>query len=84
MYISHKNLLNIKMDFEHLCGMATASALVNSGATENFVNIQIAKRWEMPRKTLFKPRSIVNVDRTENKARAITEACILEIEHQGV
>ena len=38
----------------------------------------------MPRKTLFKPRPIVNVDGTENKTRAITKACILEIEHQGV
>ena len=37
----------------------------------------------MPRKTLFKPRPIVNVDSTENKAGAVTEACILEIEHQG-
>ena len=38
----------------------------------------------MPRKTLFKPRLIVNVDRIENKAEAITKACILEIEHQEV
>ena len=38
----------------------------------------------MPRKTLFKTRLIVNVDRIENKAGAITKACILEIEHQEV
>ena len=71
------------MDFEHTHGTATASALVDSGATENFVDIRTAERWGMPRKTLFKPRPIVNVDGTENKAGAITEACILEIEHQG-
>ena len=63
--------------------MATASALVDSGATENFINIRTAKCWGMPRKTLIKPRPIVNVDGTENKAGAVTEACILEIEHQG-
>ena len=64
--------------------MATVSALVNSGTTENFINICIAEHWGMLRKTLFKPRLIVNVDRIKNKAEAITKACILEIEHQGV
>jgi hypothetical protein len=38
----------------------------------------------MPRKKLFKPRPIINVDGTENKAGVVTEACILEIEHQGL
>jgi predicted aspartyl protease len=76
--------LNIKVDFEHSCGMAMASALVDSGATENFVDIQTAERWGMPRKKLFKPWPIINVDGTENNASAITEACILEIEHQGL
>ena len=71
------------MNFEHSHGMATTSALVDSGATENFVDIRTAEHWGMPRKVLFKPRPIVNVDGTENKAGAVTEACILEIEHQG-
>jgi hypothetical protein len=83
VYVSHKNSLNIKVDFEHTHGMATASALVDSGTTENFIDICTAERWGMPRKTLFKPRPIINVDSMENKARAVTEACILEIEHQG-
>ena len=63
--------------------MATASALVDSGTTENFIDIRTAEWWGMPRKTLFKPRPIVNVDGTENKAGAVTKACILEIEHRG-
>jgi hypothetical protein len=61
--------------------MATANALVDSGATENFFDICTAERWSMPRKTLPKPRQIVNVDGTENKAGQVTEACILEIGH---
>jgi hypothetical protein len=63
--------------------MATASALVDSGATENFVDFRTAERWGMPRKVLPKPRPIVNVDGTENKAGMVTEACILEVEHEG-
>jgi hypothetical protein len=59
------------------------SALVDSGATENFVNIQMAECWAMPQKMLPKPQPIINVDGTENKAGMVKEACILEVEHRG-
>jgi hypothetical protein len=55
VYVSHKNSLNIRIDFEHSHGMAMASALVDSGATENFVDVRTAERWGMPRRKLFKP-----------------------------
>jgi hypothetical protein len=38
----------------------------------------------MPRKVLPKPRQILNVDGTENKAGQVTEACILEVNHRGI
>ena len=63
--------------------MATASTLIDSGATENFVDQRTAERWHMPRKELPVPQPIVNVDGTENRAGMVCEACILEIEHQG-
>jgi hypothetical protein len=63
--------------------LATAIALINSGATENFVDVQMVERWKMPQKTLYSPQPIVNIDRTPNKAGAVKEACILEITHQG-
>jgi predicted aspartyl protease len=75
--------MNIQIDFEHTQGMATAHALIDSGTTENFVDYQTAKRWNMPRKGLSKPRQIMNVDGTENKAGQVTEACILEVRHGG-
>jgi hypothetical protein len=37
----------------------------------------------MPRKTLPKPRPIINVDGTENKAGMVKEACVLKVEHRG-
>ena len=40
VYISHKNSLNIKVNFEHTQEKATTSALVDSGAMENFIDIQ--------------------------------------------
>ena len=39
VYVSHKNSLNIKVNFECTQERATASALINSGATENFIDI---------------------------------------------
>ena len=52
VYISHKNSLNIEVMFEYTWEKATASALVNSGMTENFIDVRMAEWWEMPRKVL--------------------------------
>jgi hypothetical protein len=37
----------------------------------------------MPRKVLPRPRTIVNVDGMDSKAGMVTEACILEVEHEA-
>jgi hypothetical protein len=50
--------------------------------TENFIDHRTAERWGMPREALPRPRTIVNVDGTDNKAGMVTEACILEVEHE--
>ena len=39
VYVSHKNSLNIKVNFERTQEKATASALIDSGATENFIDV---------------------------------------------
>ena len=83
VYVSHKNSLNIKVNFERTRETATASALIDSGATENFIDVQTAERWGLPRKTLPRPRPIVNVNGMENKAGMVTEACILEVLHNN-
>jgi hypothetical protein len=43
-------------------------ALIDSGATENFLNLSYAKWLRLPIKALKTPRKLYNVDRTENKA----------------
>jgi hypothetical protein len=43
-------------------------ALIDSGATENFLNLSYAKWLRLPIKTLKTPRKLYNVDGTENKA----------------
>jgi len=42
--------------------------LLDSGATENFMNLEYAKYLHLPIKTLQHPRKLFNVDRTQNRA----------------
>jgi hypothetical protein len=43
-------------------------ALIDSGATENFLNLSYAKWLQLPIKTLKTPQKLYNIDGTENKA----------------
>src|SRR5712691_6188155 len=43
-------------------------ALVDSGATENFINLTYAKWLRLPIKQLAQSRRLYNIDGTENKA----------------
>ena len=47
---------------------AETIALLNSGATENFMSLDYAKHLHLPIKTFKEPRRLFNVDRTSNKA----------------
>jgi len=47
---------------------AEALALIDSGATENFMNLQYAKYLQLPIKRLSEPRRLFNVDGTTNKS----------------
>jgi hypothetical protein len=54
-------------------------ALVDSGATENFLNLSYAKWLRLPIKTLKNPRKLYNVDGTENKAGELQHYTNLEM-----
>jgi len=47
---------------------AKAIALLDSGATENFINLSYAKWLKLPIKQLFIPHTLLNVNGTENKS----------------
>ena len=59
---------------------AEAIALVDSGATENFMNLQYAKWLKLPIKKLPVPRKLFNVDGTENKTGELQWYTDLEIQ----
>ncbi len=46
---------------------AETISLLDSGAAENFLNLEYAKWLHLPIKRMPHPRRLFNVDRTENK-----------------
>jgi hypothetical protein len=59
---------------------AEAKALLDSGATENFINEGYARWLRMPFKRLEKPRMVFNVDRTPNRTGDIKFYTDLEVQ----
>ena len=50
---------------------AEAIALIDSGATENFMNLSYARWLRLPIKRLEQTRKLFNVDGTENRSREL-------------
>jgi hypothetical protein len=76
---SKQNALVVPITFANLEGAKQGIALVDSGATECFIDTKTAQRWGLPTRRLVYPRKIYNVDGTENKAGKITRSCMLRV-----
>jgi hypothetical protein len=60
--------MTIRFFIHSIAKRAEAVALVNSGATKNFMNLTYAKWLQLPIKQLNKPRKLLNIDSMENKS----------------
>jgi len=83
MYIRKIDAMNIPFIFQTAHAMADEVALLDSGATENFINTETWKRMGIGKKPLAKPIKVYNVDGTENKQGEMTHYCRLRIIHNG-
>ena len=63
--------------------MVEQTVLLDSGATENFVDEQTWKTLGIGRHTLPTPIKIRNIDGTENKKGLITHFCWLRVKYNG-
>ena len=63
--------MTIRFYVHSIAKRAESIALLDSGATENFMNLASAKWLQLPIKQLPEPRPILNVDGTENKSRKL-------------
>ena len=63
--------------------MAEETTLLDSGATENFINHATVIRLCLGTKKLEKPHQVFNVDGTYNQHGTITHACDLLVSKGG-
>ena len=63
--------------------MAEKKALVDSGATDNFIHPVFARRLGLTMTPLDKPKRIYNIDNTSNKSGSITHSLELKVTTKG-
>jgi hypothetical protein len=68
VYLSAQKSMTIRFHVHSVAKRAESVALLDSGATENFMNLAYAKWLRLPIKALPEPKPLLNVDGTENKA----------------
>jgi predicted aspartyl protease len=71
--------MKIPVSFRTSQAMADKSILVDSGATDNFIDPRLIKRLGLGTQKLDRPKKIWNIDGTNNKAGLIQEYVDLEI-----
>jgi hypothetical protein len=57
--------------------MADENALLDSGATENFMDERLVKQLKIGRRKMNRPQRVFNVDGSENKHGTLTHYCLL-------
>ena len=80
VYLSNRQSLSIRVFLHTLSKRAETTALLDSGATENFITERYARWLRLPFKRLATPRAVYNVDGTLNKQGNIQFFTDLEVQ----
>jgi len=80
VYISTRKSMTVRFFTHSIAKRAKGVALVDSGATENFMNLTYAKWLKLPIKNLEKPRKLFNVDGLLNKSGDLKHYTDLEVQ----
>jgi hypothetical protein len=64
--------------------MANKKALIDSGATNNFIHPRFAERMRLGTKKLTQPQKIWNIDGTQNKGGLLTEYIDLDVQTKHI
>jgi Aspartyl protease len=65
--------------FTNVTKTAAERALLDSGATENFIDPRMVKKLGLGTIDLQEPQTVFNIDGTENQDGKITSYCLLNI-----
>ena len=80
VYLPSRKSMTIKFYAHSKSKRAVDFALIDSGATENFMSLQYAKYLQLPIQRLPKNQPVFNIDRTPNKSREILYYTDLEVQ----
>ena len=83
MYIRKIEAMNVPFKFETAHAQAEETALIDSGATENFIDEESFKRLGVGKRTLPRPVKMINVDGTENRQGEVKNFCRLRVLHNA-
>src|SRR6201990_193298 len=83
MYIRRTSAVNTNITFRSLRAQAEEVALIDSGATENFIHEETWKKMGIGKQATARPMTVYNVDGSENKTGEITHYCWLRIVFKG-
>jgi hypothetical protein len=83
VYVAKRRSIQVAVQLYTRFRRVKVDALLDCGATENFIHPRLVKKLKLRTKLLKKPRQVKNVDGTTNKAGVVTEVAILEIRHKG-
>src|SRR5487761_513297 len=67
VYIAQRKSMTIRFFIHSRSKRAKSLALIDSGATENFISLEYVKYLHLPIKRLAQPQKLFNVDKTLNK-----------------
>jgi hypothetical protein len=77
--IAKNNTLDIPFIFMSAKKSAAYEALLDSGATENFINPRMVEKLGIEKVPMVNPRMVFNVDGTENQGGQVNHYCVLNI-----
>jgi hypothetical protein len=79
LYIRRICSLKLPVTFSSMHIQIKETALINSGAMENFINYHTVIKWRMGTKKLDIFWQVFNIDGTRNQAGSITSYCVLQV-----
>ena len=79
MYVSEISAINVPFTFYCAHGTAEETALVDSGATENFMDNRMVEHLGIGKQEMTTPCQVFNVDGSKNKQGILTHYCLLRV-----
>jgi len=77
VFVNKSNSIQLKVPITHYRGTAEETILLDTGATENFIDQTTVDKLRLGTKRIPYARPVYNVDGTLNRAGSITKACDL-------